>query len=500
MSLGDYEMVIGLEVHVQLKTATKMFCGCANEYGAQPNSRVCPVCSGMPGVLPVLNRRAVEIAMRAALALNCEIAPFTKFDRKNYYYPDLPKNYQISQYDLPISTHGFVEAPLDGGTIRVGITRAHLEEDAGKLIHPEIRLEREDGDGEGTGKSSGRRHDFSLVDLNRSGVPLLEIVSEPDMRTPEEATAYLTTLKQILQYIDVSDCDMEKGSLRCDANVSVRRKGAKTLGTKAEVKNVNSFKYVAKALAYEARRQIDLIESGGTVKQETLLFDQVNEVTRPMRSKEMAHDYRYFPEPDLTPVKIGRDWVEATRRALPELPHKRRARFVQELGLPAYDAGVLTDTRASADYFETCARLHGNAKTVSNWLMGELRKEMNERRLEFGTLTLAPAALVELIRMVETSKITRLVAKDVLAEMLATGKAAGAIVADKGLGQIDDAAELGRMVDEVIAGCPKIVDDYKGGKKSAVQSLIGQVMKATRGKANAQRVRELLERKLDAGA
>ncbi len=492
MDASRWEMVIGLEVHVQLKTASKLFCGCPNRYGVSPNTLVCPVCLGMPGVLPVLNREAVELAIRGGLALNCEIAPFTKFDRKNYFYPDLPKNYQISQYDLPITRQGWVEATMDAGrTLRVGVTRAHLEEDAGKLIHPEIKPE-DDAAG-----PAARRGDFSLIDFNRCGVPLLEIVSEPDMRTPEEATAYLTTLKQMLQYIGVSDCDMEKGSLRCDANVSVRTPGETRLGTKTEIKNVNSFKYIAKALAFEAERQVRILEGGGRVAQETCLWDQVREATRPMRSKEEAHDYRYFPEPDLAPLRIGADWVERVRKALPELPHARRRRFVESYGLPAYDAGVLTDARASADYFEACVKLHGNAKTVSNWLMSELRKEMNERRLDFAGLALQPESLVALIRLVDEGKVTRQVAKQVLAEMFATGKPPAAIVDAQGLGQIADAGELAKVVDEVIAGAGKVVADYRSGKKAALQGLIGHVMRVTRGKANAQLARELLEQRLN---
>ncbi len=492
MARDDYELVIGLEVHVQLKTRTKLFCACANRYGAQPNSLVCPICLGMPGVLPVLNREAVDLALRVGMALNCEIAPWTKFDRKNYFYPDLPKNYQISQFDQPINARGFLEVPGEPDRVRVGITRAHLEEDAGKLVHPELRLEAEEGGG-----STGKRMDFSLVDFNRCGVPLLEIVSEPDLRSPESATAYLTTLKQVLQYLDVSDCDMEKGSLRCDVNVSVRRRGTEAFGTKVEVKNVNSFKFVAKALSFEAARQIEAVESGGKVVQETRLWDQGAERTRPMRSKEEAHDYRYFPDPDLTPLRIDAPWIDRIRKTLPELPHLRRERLVRDYGIPPYDAGVLTDSRPSADYYETCVRLHGNAKTVSNWVMSELRKEMNERHLDFGDLPVSPEPFVDLIRLVDEAKITRLVAKDVLGEMFTAGKGAMEIVMQRGLLQISDEGELGKVVEEVVRTCEKGVQDYRGGKKSAIQSLIGQVMRLTKGKANAQLVRDLLVRRLE---
>ncbi|MBI5368743.1 MAG: Asp-tRNA(Asn)/Glu-tRNA(Gln) amidotransferase subunit GatB [Planctomycetes bacterium] len=483
--LGEYELVIGLETHVQLKTATKLFCGCATRFGAEPNSQVCPICTGMPGMLPVLNRHAYELGVRAALALHCEIAPFTKFDRKNYFYPDLPKSYQISQFDVPISKNGWLEAAGEGHTVRVRIHRAHLEEDAGKLLHPE---------------SPVGRADYSLVDFNRSGVPLLEIVTEPDLTTPADAHAYLTELKQVLQYTGISDCDMEKGSLRCDANVSVRLRGATVLGTKTEIKNLNSFKFIVKALEHESERQIRVLEGGGRVVQETRLWDPVVGETRVMRSKEEAHDYRSFPDPDLQPFVITAEEVERIRRTLPEMPAARRRRFVESSGLTERDAEILTADRAIADYFEACAALHAAPKLLANWVIGELRKEMNERHLEAESLAekLPPARLVELARLVEDGKITRLVGKDVLAEVLTSGAAAGRIVADKGLAQIADAGALEPLVDKVIAANGKTVADYRAGKKPALAALIGQVMRETKGKANAPLVTKLLQDRLGA--
>ncbi|MBI3269627.1 MAG: Asp-tRNA(Asn)/Glu-tRNA(Gln) amidotransferase subunit GatB [Planctomycetes bacterium] len=451
----------------------------------------------MPGVLPVLNRAAYELGIRAALALHCEIAPFTKFDRKNYFYPDLPKAYQISQFDIPLSRQGWLDVDVAGRALRVRIHRAHLEEDAGKLLHPELREGGDPADdGGGGGGVRAGRAGYSLVDFNRSGVPLLEIVTEPDMRTPEEAYEYLTALKRVLQYSGVSDCDMEKGSLRCDANVSVRPRGSETLGTRTETKNLNSFKFLAKALAHEAARQIKVLEAGGRVVQETRLWDPIAGETRPMRSKEEAHDYRYFPEPDLVPFVITPAEVERIRAALPEMPAERCARFVEQLGLPPKDAEVLTTDRGLAEYFESCVALENAPRAIANWLLGDVRKEMNERHLDIESLPVRPERLVELVRLVEGAQITRLVGKDVLTEMVVSGKDAAAIVREKGLLQIADAASLGPIVDKVLGANAKAVTDYRAGKKAALSSLVGQVMKETRGKANAPLVTRLLQEKL----
>lgn len=477
----EYEAVIGLEVHVELKTASKAFCSCSTAFGAEPNTQVCPVCLGLPGVLPVINKKMVDYAIKVALALNCRIAPRCKFDRKNYYYPDLPKNYQISQYDLPLATDGYLEIDLDGRPRRIGIIRVHMEEDAGKLIH--------EGEALGTGV-------YSLVDFNRTGVPLLEIVSAPDIHSPEEAYAYLTSLKAVLQYLDVSDCKMEEGSLRCDANVSVRPKGATKLGTKTELKNMNSFKALQKALAYEIERQIEILSRGQEVEQETRMWDESRGVTVPMRGKEQAHDYRYFPEPDLVPLEIDENWIERLRRELPELPQERRRRFVEQYGLPAYDAAVLTATRAMADYFEACAALYPDAKTVSNWLMGDFSRLLNASGLEPGQAPVKPEDLAELLTLVDDGTISGKIAKTVFEEMFATGRKAKEIVQEKGLVQITDESALARVVEEVIAANPEAVADYRSGKEKALAFLVGQVMKATKGKANPGLVNRLLKERL----
>ncbi|MBI5359282.1 MAG: Asp-tRNA(Asn)/Glu-tRNA(Gln) amidotransferase subunit GatB [Planctomycetes bacterium] len=484
----SYETVIGLEVHVQLKTNTKMFCNCSAAFGAEPNSQICPVCTGQPGVLPVLNKKAVEFACRTALALNCTVNGFTKFDRKNYFYPDLPKAYQISQYDKPFAVKGFLPvADAAGNEKKIGITRVHMEEDAGKLLHPEIRNE----------ENGIRRGDFSFVDLNRSGVPLLEIVSEPDMRSPEEAYQYLTMLKAILQYIDVSDCDMEKGSLRCDANISVRPEGETKLGTKSELKNLNSFKFLAKAIAYEAQRQIGQIEKGEKIKQETLLWDQNKEITVPMRSKEEAHDYRYFPEPDLVPVEPAKEWIESIGKGLPELPHIRRQRFVSQYGLPAHDSAILTQEKSIADYFEETLRHFDSPKAISNWLISDVSRAMNERKAGINGLKLTPDGLAGLAKLFETGQITSKAAKDILQEMLDTGKKPDIIVKEKNLAQISDSSEIEKVIRQVIQDNPKPAEDYRNGKKTAIQSLIGAVMKQTKGRSNPKIVTELLAKLLD---
>ncbi|SFQ97314.1 Asp-tRNA(Asn)/Glu-tRNA(Gln) amidotransferase subunit GatB [Desulfoscipio geothermicus] len=479
--MAQYEAVIGLEVHVELKTNTKIFCNSSTEFGADPNHHVCPVCLGLPGVLPVINKKVVEYAIKAGLALNCKIAPFSKFDRKNYYYPDLPKNYQISQYDLPIAEHGQLEINLDGETKRIGITRVHMEEDAGKLVH------------QGTISTTP----YSLVDYNRTGVPLIEIVSEPDMRSPEEAVAYLEKLKAIIQYTEVSDCKMQEGSLRCDANISVRPVGQVEFGTKTELKNMNSFKALHKAITYEIERQIDVLDEGGQVVQETRTWDEDKGVTLPLRSKEEAHDYRYFPDPDLVPLVISEAWVDEIRASLPELPDERKARFVNEYGLPEYDALVLTSTRELADYFEQCVELFNNPKTVSNWVMGDLARMMNATGREIGAVRIKPAQLAEMLKLLDKGTISGKIAKTVFEEMFNTGKDPGVIVEEKGLVQISDEGKIEKIVSDVIAANPKSVEDYRGGKKQAIGFLVGQVMKATKGKANPGLVNKLLKEKLD---
>jgi len=461
-------MVAGLETHVQLRTATKLFCGCPTQFGAPPNSQVCEICLGHPGVLPVLNRRAVELAVRVGLALHCTVAPFTKFDRKNYFYPDLPKGYQISQYDLPVNRDGWVD--IDGGR-RIGIIRAHLEEDAGKLLH---------------------QADASCVDLNRCGLPLVEIVTQPDFRSSEDAGAYLATLKAILQYVEASECDMEKGELRCDVNLSVRPKGSTALGTKVEVKNLNSFRFAQQALEYEFKRQVKEIESGGRIAQETRLFDSARGVTEVMRSKEEAHDYRYFPEPDLPPLKLDPAWVDGVRRALPELPNARRARFVGDYGLSDYDARILTADRATADFFEAAAR-RARPKTVANWVVNEVNKVLNENKISMRESKASPDALVDLLATLEAGTITATVAKDVLAETILKGGAPAEIVRNRGLAVVTD---IEAIVDRVIAENSKPVADFKAGKDATMKFLVGQVMKATKGRAQAQQAEELLRKKL----
>jgi aspartyl-tRNA(Asn)/glutamyl-tRNA(Gln) amidotransferase subunit B len=476
--MAEYEAVIGLEVHVQLKTDSKVFCGCPTRFGGEPNTQVCPVCLGLPGVLPVLNEKALRYAVIVGLMLDCQVSRFSKFDRKNYFYPDLPKNYQISQYDLPLCTGGSLKMEVDGEVKKIGITRVHLEEDAGKLVHDETH-----------GGDSG-------VDFNRTGIPLLEIVSEPELSSPEEAFAYLRSLKLTLQYLGVSDCDMEKGSLRCDANVSVRPQGTQGLGVKTEVKNMNSFKAVQKALAYEIERQTQLLIEGGEVVQETRLWEADSEMTHPMRSKEEAHDYRYFPEPDLVPVVVQEAWLEELRRELPEPPLKRRERFLSDYGIPEYDAGVLIAEKDLADYFEACVKAGVEAKIASNWVMGEMLKEIGRSNTSIGECKVKPEALMELIGLVEKGAVSLSMAKEVFAEMFETGRAAAEIVERRGLKQISDEGALRTVVDEVIEANPGSVEDYRGGKKKAIGFLIGQVMKATKGKANPQVVNKIMTEKL----
>jgi aspartyl-tRNA(Asn)/glutamyl-tRNA(Gln) amidotransferase subunit B len=478
--LAKYEPVIGLEVHVQLLTKTKIFCGCSTRFGDPPNTNVCPVCLGLPGTLPVLNKRAVEMAMRASLALHCTVQECSRFARKNYFYPDLPKGYQISQYELPLATQGWLEIEHDGAKKRIGITRLHLEEDAGKLLH------------EGFPHSA----DKTYVDFNRCGTPLIEIVSEPDIRTPPEAHAYLTTLRQILLYTGVSDCNMEEGSLRCDANVSVRHRGSDEFGTKVEVKNLNSFRYLQKALEYEIERHIGALEGGERISQETRLWNQASGRTESMRSKEKAHDYRYFPEPDLLPVHISAAWREEVLRTLPELPEAKRARLVSAYGITPYDADVLTGTRASADYFEAVVKAGAAAKSAANWIQTELLRRLNDSNKEIDVSPVSPAALAELVKLVDSGEITGSVGKKVFAAMFETGRAAADIVAAEGLGQISDTSAIEKAALEVIKNNPDNVAKYKSGNEGVFKFFVGQVMRATRGQANPQAVNDILRKLL----
>ena len=475
-----YETVIGLEVHVQIKTKTKIFCSCSTEFGSRPNENTCPICLGMPGVLPVLNKRFLESSMRACLATHCTIEPMNRFARKNYFYPDLPKGYQISQFELPLGTNGYININVDGTKKRIGLTRIHMEEDAGKLIH-----------GEKLG-SPGK----SYVDFNRTGVPLCEVVSEPDLRSSEEARAYLIELKSILEYTGVSDCNMEEGSLRCDANVSIRPVGQKEFGTRTELKNLNSFKFIQKAIEYEVDRQTKILDQGDTVKQETRLYDSDRGETFPMRSKEEAHDYRYFPDPDLVPIMIDETWVEKLRQTIPELPEQKRERFVKSYGIPEYDTGVLTSSAPLADYFEKCTALFPHPKTISNWMMGDLLRELKKDGRNIVDCPVSPSALVDLLKLIESGTISGNIAKGVFEEMYRTQKSAGSIVEEKGLKQITDSSAIEKIVAEVIQANPGQVEEFKGGKEKVLGFLVGQVMKASKGKANPGMVNKLLKEKM----
>jgi aspartyl-tRNA(Asn)/glutamyl-tRNA(Gln) amidotransferase subunit B len=475
-----YDAVIGLEVHAQLMTVTKAFCGCSTKFGAAPNSNTCPVCLGLPGALPVLNKRALELAIRASLAINCEVQNTSRFARKNYFYPDLPKGYQISMYELPLALRGWLDVEVDAQHKRIGITRLHMEDDAGKSLH------------EGFPDADQWTH----VDFNRCGVPLVEIVSEPDMRSSAEAYAYLTTLKQILEYTEVSDCNMEEGSLRCDANVSVRLRGAPKFGTKAEVKNLNSFRYLAHALEYEIERQIGVLESGGKVNQETRLWNVAAGRTEPMRSKEFAHDYRYFPDPDLLPVTVSATGLERVRAAMPELPGAKLARFLSEHGITPYDAGVLTATRALADYYESVVRAGAAPKAAANWVSVELLRRLNDTGKDISECPVEPAALAELLGKIEKGEITAASGKKVFATMYESGKGAGEIIASEGLGQISDAAAIEKIARALVAKSPDNVAKYRAGNEGVFKFFVGQVMRETRGQANPQIVNDVVKRVL----
>ena len=484
---AQYEAVIGLEIHAQLLTATKIFCGCSTAFGAPPNAHACPVCVGLPGALPVLNRHAVDLAVKAAVALGCEVQERSVFARKNYFYPDLPKGYQISQYEQPLALGGGVKLParLRPGAGEAGyeagkfikLTRIHMEEDAGKSLH------------EGFADSDRKTY----LDYNRSGVPLIEIVSEPDMRSAEEAAVFFETLRQVLVWLGVNDGNMDEGSLRCDANVSVRRQGETKLGTKTEVKNVNSFRYLEKAIQYEIGRHIDVIDHGGRIVQETRLFDAAQGKTYSMRSKEEAHDYRYFPDPDLPALVVDAERRQRIATSLPELPEARRRRFIAEYALPEYDAALLTQTRGLADYFEEAARQSGNAKAASNWVMGEVLRNMKERAIDIGAVPISPAALAGLIAIVEKGTISSTVAKDVFAKMYDTGQSAAQIVSAEGLAQISDTSSLAPIVQKVIAAHPDIIAEIKAGKDRKFQFLVGQVMKETKGKGDPKLITDLMK-------
>ena len=479
-TIAKYEPVIGLEVHVQLATRTKIYCGCPTSFGAPPNTNVCPVCLGLPGALPVLSKPAVEMAIKASLALNCQVRTLSRMARKNYFYPDLPKGYQISQYDQPLAEHGHLDVFVDDQPKRIGVTRVHMEDDAGKSIHDGF-------------KDSDR---YSYVDLNRSGTPLIEIVSEPDIRNADEAYAYLTELKQMMQFVAVSDCDMEKGQLRCDANVSVRLRGAPKFGTKAEVKNLNSFRNVKLGIEYEILRQIALIESGGRVLQESRLYNVDLGETVSMRSKEEAHDYRYFPEPDLVPLHISDAWRERVHAEMPELPAAMRARFIESYGLREYDAQVLTLTRACSEYFERALKVSADPRSTANWVMGDLAAALKAENKDFSDSPVNPENLGELVALIIKGEISGKLAKDIFAKMLTTGDAPRAIMDREGLAQINDTGALDKIIDEVLAANTKQVEQYKSGKTAVIGFLVGQVMKASRGQANPGVLNEMLKARL----
>ena len=474
----EYEIVIGLEVHAELATKSKIYCSCKTEFGGEPNTHCCPICTGMPGVLPVLNEKVVEYAVRAGLATNCTIAEYSKQDRKNYFYPDLPKAYQVSQYDLPLCKEGYVEIDIEGTKKKIGITRIHIEEDAGKLIHDEW----------GTG---------TLVDYNRCGVPLIEIVSEPDIRSAEEARAYVENLRAILQYVEVSDCKMQEGSLRADVNLSVRPKGQEKFGTRTEMKNLNSFRSIVRAVEAEAKRQISEIESGGTIYQETRRWDDDKGMSYAMRSKEEAHDYRYFPEPDLAPIVSDREWIEKIRASLPELPEARRSRYVSEFGLPEYDAQLITQSKVLSDFFEEAVSKSSNPKLVSNWIMGDLMRILKDKGLEVEQIPFPAEYLARMIKLIESGKISGTIAKKVFEKMFESGKDPETIVKEEGLEVVSDEGALVGIVKSILEKNPQSVEDYKNGKEKAIGFLVGQAMKGTKGKANPQIINKILKEELD---
>ena len=476
----EYEPVIGLEVHAQLLTRSKIFCGCSTTFGEEPNTLTCPVCTGQPGSLPVLNRKAVEFAIKLGLATKCRIAPYSLFARKNYFYPDLPKGYQISMYELPLAEDGFIEISVDGKKKRIKIIRVHLEEDAGKLKHGE----------------TPETASFSYVDFNRTGVPLVEIVSGPDIRSPQEAGDYLRELRAILQYLEICTGDMEKGNFRCDANISVRPRGQKEFGTRTELKNMNSFRHVEMALEYEIKRQISLLEDGEEVVQETRLWDVDGGVTASMRGKEEAHDYRYFPDPDLVPVNIDESWIGQIRESLPELPSEKRERFVRQYSIPDYDAAIITSTKPLAIYYEEVVRLFPEPKIVSNWIMGDLLRELKQDEREIDQCPVTPLHLAEMLSMIKDGTISGKIAKDVFEEMYRTGEKPSKIVQEKGWVQILDKGEIERAIEKAIQGNPKLVDDYRKGKEKLFGFFVGEVMKQTKGKANPKLLNELLKEKL----
>ncbi len=472
-----YEVVVGVEVHAQLRTKSKMFCGCTTTFGSSSNSQTCPVCLGLPGSLPVMNQAAVEMAVRAGLALNCTIGANNRFARKNYFYPDLPKGYQISQYEAPICEYGWIDIAAGAGTKRVRIRRAHLEEDAGKNIHE-------------TGTSG------SLVDLNRAGTPLLEIVTDPDMSSTDEVIAYLKGLRDILMYLEVCDGNMEEGSFRCEPNLSLRPLGQKEFGTKVELKNINSFRFVKDAMEYEIKRQTKVLSEGGKIRQETRSWNIDRSETAVMRSKDEAHDYRYFPDPDLVPLKLDKEWVEGFMSSLPELPAARAKRFVGDYGLPEYDAGILTSSKGIAEYFESCVKLFNQPKTVSNWVMGELTRELNNSGTDVSASPVSPERLVELLKMVDQGTISLKVAREIFPKVYSSGKTPAQIVQENGLTQVSDEGALDKIIDEVLAKSPAQVAQFKEGKQQVVGFLVGQVMKASGGKANPGKVNELLKKRL----
>jgi aspartyl-tRNA(Asn)/glutamyl-tRNA(Gln) amidotransferase subunit B len=478
--LDKFEVVIGLEVHTQMTTKTKIFCGCSTEFGNSPNSQTCPVCLGMPGALPVLNKQVVENAIKTGLATNCQIAPRSIFARKNYFYPDLPKGYQISQFELPICEHGHLDIEVDGEEKRIGITRIHMEEDAGKLLHGETAEDARS----------------SFADLNRACTPLLEIVSEPDMRSADEAIAYLKKLHQIVVYLGVCDGNLEEGSFRCDANVSIRPWGQEEFGTRAELKNINSFRFIKQAIEYEIERQAELIEDGGKVIQETRLFDSQTGTTRSMRGKEEAHDYRYFPDPDLVPLVVDEDWIDQCRSELPELPEVKKQRFVEELGLSGRDADILVAEKAIADYLDACVALHDDNKACANWVTGEIARKLNEESIAIGDCPVTPELLVGILKRISDNTISGKIAKQVFEEMWNSGKNADTIIDEKGLKQVTDTGAIEQLVDEVIAANPGQVAEFKAGKEKLIGFFVGQVMQKSKGKANPKAVNEIVSARL----